>query len=87
MKQSEKFSPETTRNEKNIFYDEKNTNQTLCFIADLMVKGGVKAIWSFANVQLTVPDEVAVQREVIAGGLAELSVKLRKSGDGEAAKE
>ena len=56
-------------------------------VADLMVKGGVKAIWSFANVQLTVPDEVAVQREVIAGGLAELSVKLQHSGDGDAAKE
>ena len=56
-------------------------------VADLMVRGGVKAIWSFANVQLTVPDEVAVQREVIAGGLAELSVKLRRSGDGDAAKE
>jgi len=55
-------------------------------VADLMVRGGVKAIWSFANVQLTVPDEVAVQREVIAGGLAELSVKLRRSGDAEAAK-
>ena len=56
-------------------------------VADLMVKGGVKAIWSFANVQLTVPDEVAIQREVIAGGLAELSVKLQHSGDGDAAKE
>ena len=56
-------------------------------VADLMVRGGVKAIWSFANVQLTVPDEVAVQREVIAGGLAELSVKLRHSGAAGTAKE
>lgn len=50
-------------------------------VADLMVRGGVRAIWSFSNVQLTVPEGVAVQREVIAGGLAELSVKLR-SGSG-----
>ena len=56
-------------------------------VADLMVAGGIRAIWNFSNVQLAVPDDVVVQREVIAGGLAELSVKLRRSGDGEAAKE
>ena len=50
-------------------------------VADLMVEGGIKAIWNFSNVQLAVPDEVVVQREVIAGGLAELSVKLRHSAD------
>lgn len=46
-------------------------------VADRLVKMGVKYIWSFANVALQVPDDVIVQREVIAGGLAELSVKLR----------
>lgn len=45
-------------------------------VADLMVDGGIKAIWSFANVALKVPEDVIVQREVIAGGLAVLSVKL-----------
>ena len=45
-------------------------------VADLMVAGGIRAIWNFSNVQLAVPDEIVVQREVIAGGLAELSVKL-----------
>jgi redox-sensing transcriptional repressor len=41
-----------------------------------MVDGGIKAVWSFANVALKVPEDVIVQREVIAGGLAVLSVKL-----------
>ncbi|MBQ9789425.1 MAG: redox-sensing transcriptional repressor Rex [Lentisphaeria bacterium] len=45
-------------------------------VADDLVAGGVKAIWNFANVALKVPDSVIVQREVIAGGLALLSVKL-----------
>ncbi len=45
-------------------------------VADKMVAGGIKAIWNFANVSLKVPDDVIVQREVIAGGLAVLSVKM-----------
>ena len=44
--------------------------------ADQLVAGGVRGIWNFANVSLVTPDDVIVQREVIAGGLAELSVKL-----------
>ncbi len=45
-------------------------------VAEDLVAGGVKAIWNFANVALKVPEDVIVQREVIAGGLALLSVKL-----------
>ena len=47
-------------------------------IADRMVAGGIKAIWNFANVSLKVSDDVIVQREVIAGGLAVLSVKMSR---------
>ena len=47
-------------------------------VADRMVRGGIKAIWNFANVSLKVPDDVIVQREVIAGGLAVLSVKMNR---------
>lgn len=50
-------------------------------VADQLVAGGVKGIWNFANVSLKVPDEVVVQREVIAGGLAVLSVKLARRGE------
>ncbi len=47
-------------------------------VADQLVAGGVWGIWNFANVSLKAPDNVVVQREVIAGGLAVLSVKLDK---------
>ena len=46
-------------------------------VTDLLVKCGVTAIWNFANVALRVPPNVIVQREVIAGGLAVLSMKLK----------
>lgn len=47
-------------------------------VADAMVAGGIRGIWNFANVSLKVPEEVVVQREVIAGGLAVLSVKMNR---------
>jgi redox-sensing transcriptional repressor len=47
-------------------------------VADLMIAAGIKAIWNFTNVSLKVPDDVVVQREVIASGLAVLSVKLNQ---------
>lgn len=46
--------------------------------AEIMVEGGIKAIWNFTNVSLKLPDDVVVQREVIASGLAVLSVKLKQ---------
>lgn len=52
-------------------------------IADVMVSLGIKYIWNFANVCLQVPKDVIVQREVIAGGLAVLSAKIKKAEAGE----
>lgn len=50
-------------------------------VTDLMVAAGLKGIWNFTPRKLNVPDEVVVQREDLAEGLAELSVKLsRMSG-------
>ena len=46
-------------------------------VADRLVKLGIRYIWSFANVALQVPDDVIVQREVIAGGLAMLTVRMK----------
>ncbi|MCP3966975.1 MAG: redox-sensing transcriptional repressor Rex [Lentisphaerae bacterium] len=46
--------------------------------ADMMIEGGINAIWNFTNVSLDVPEHVVVQREVIASGLAVLSVKLNQ---------
>lgn len=50
-------------------------------VVDQLVACGVKAFWNFANVSLKVPPDVVVQREVIAGGLAVLSMKLKTHTD------
>ena len=52
-------------------------------ITDILVSLGIKYLWNFANVCLKVPDNVIVQREVIAGGLAVLSAKIKKAESGE----
>lgn len=46
-------------------------------VADLMVESGIRAIWNFAPIKLSVPDSVVVQNEDLAEGLAVLSVKLK----------
>lgn len=43
--------------------------------ADILVRAGVKRIWSFAQEVLSVPDDVTVQREDLSAGLAELLVR------------
>ncbi|MBQ7907897.1 MAG: redox-sensing transcriptional repressor Rex [Elusimicrobiaceae bacterium] len=48
-------------------------------ITDTLVECGVKAIWNFAPVKLSVPEDVAVQQEDIASGLAELCAKLKSN--------
>ena len=45
-------------------------------VVDDLVDCGIKSFWSFSNVSLRVPEGVFIQREVIAGGYAMLSVKL-----------
>lgn len=52
-------------------------------VADVLVSLGIKYIWNFANVCLKVPEDVIVQREVIAGGLAVLFAKMRRAEAGE----
>ncbi len=51
----------------------KRVAQEVC---DCMVKAGLKAIWSFASVQLTVPSGVVVRYEDLAASLAMLSGEL-----------
>jgi redox-sensing transcriptional repressor len=45
-------------------------------VADLLVRGGIRAIWNFAPVQLTVPADVIVRNEDLYCSLAALSQKL-----------
>ena len=44
-------------------------------VADLMVASGITAIWNFAPTHLDVPQDIVVQNEDLASGLAVLSVK------------
>lgn len=50
-------------------------------VADLMVTGGVRAIWNFAPVHLNVPADVIVHNEDLYCSLAALSQKLRQSSE------
>ena len=46
-------------------------------VADALVACGIRAIWNFAPVHLTVPGHVLVQQENLAASLASLRVQLR----------
>ncbi|MGI9255518.1 MAG: redox-sensing transcriptional repressor Rex [Salinispira sp.] len=45
-------------------------------IADVLTEAGIRAIWNFTNVKITVPENVIVQKEDLSSGYAALSVKL-----------
>ena len=46
-------------------------------VADLLIAGGIKAIWNFAPTHLEVPSNILVQNENMATSLAVLSVHLQ----------
>jgi len=46
-------------------------------VADQLIAGGIKAIWTFAPTHLEVPDNILVQYENMATSLAVLSVHLQ----------
>jgi redox-sensing transcriptional repressor len=47
-------------------------------VADLMVEGGIRAIWNFAPVHVRVPRHVVLQNEDLCHSLASLSLKLAR---------
>ena len=47
-------------------------------VVDRLVDCGIQVFWSFANICLQVPPHVVVQREVVAGGYALLSMKRKQ---------
>lgn len=47
-------------------------------VADMLVAGGVRAIWNFTPAQLEVPDSVMVQREDLAVSLAVLLHRMHE---------
>ena len=48
-------------------------------VADLMVQGGIRAIWNFAPLRLRVPESIIVHNEDLYCSLASLSQKLAKN--------
>lgn len=56
-------------------------------VADLMVEGGIRAIWNFAPVRLQVPEKVIVHNEDLYCSLASLSQKLAQQLQQEQRKE
>lgn len=48
-------------------------------VADLMVAGGIRAIWNFAPVRLRLPDHIIVHQEDLYCSLAALSQKLGRA--------
>jgi len=55
-------------------------------VADLMVRGGIRAIWNFAPVRLRVPEQVIVHNEDLYCSLASLQQKLLQRLHGDAAR-
>lgn len=55
-------------------------------IADLMIAGGILAIWNFAPTQLKLPPEVIIHNENLYSSLASLSQKLARVLAAKAAK-
>lgn len=55
-------------------------------VAEQAIAVGIKYFWNFSNSTLKVPPGVIVQREVIAGGLATLTVKMKNDKAGNYAK-
>lgn len=46
-------------------------------VAEVMVAGGIRAIWNFAPAHLSLPDNIAVKNEDLAASLAVLSRQLK----------
>ncbi|MDD4141607.1 MAG: redox-sensing transcriptional repressor Rex [Bacteroidales bacterium] len=48
-------------------------------VSDLLVSSGIKAIWNFAPVHISIPDDVIIKNENLAASLASLSRELSDS--------
>ena len=48
-------------------------------IVDLLTQGNILAIWNFTRAKIHVPPHVALQREDLSAGLAELSAKIKNN--------
>jgi redox-sensing transcriptional repressor len=53
--------------------------QSAQFLADIMIKAGMRGIWNFSPVKLNAPPHVIIQHENLASSLAVLSKKLAQA--------
>ncbi len=49
-------------------------------VADLLVTGGIKAIWNFAPATISLPETILVKNENLAASLAALTAELLRRG-------
>lgn len=49
------------------------------YVADLLVKSGVKAIWNFAPSNLKLPEHIAFRHEHLSSGLLKLAYKIKEN--------
>ena len=47
-------------------------------VADMLVSGGIQAIWNFAPTTINLPDNILVKNEDLAASLAALTTELRR---------
>ena len=47
-------------------------------VADMLVSGGIQAIWNFAPTTINLPDNILVKNENLAASLAALTTELRR---------
>jgi redox-sensing transcriptional repressor len=52
-------------------------------VAELMISGGIRALWNFAPAQVDVPEDVIVENEDLSASLAVLSRRLARLHDAE----
>jgi redox-sensing transcriptional repressor len=49
-------------------------------VTDLLVESGIQAIWIFTSVNISVPENIIIQKEDLLSGLAVLSSQLTRKG-------
>ena len=64
--------------EEMIKNDKVNAEYATEQVANMMVTGGVRAIWNFAPATLNLPDNVLVKNENLAASFAAISAALRR---------
>lgn len=71
--------PEFAKNNDVVYGVLALPHQYAQFVAELMVEGGIKAIWNFAPAQIKLPENIIIENAQLTQSLAVLSRKLIES--------